>query len=177
MIDKRFPGVTFKIGKEHTYLGTTIKILLEGNVSIDMTNYVWETIVASTSNISKFANSPSKGQKFPNIGQKRKEIFHHCVTKPFYVAKRCRIDIQLAIRFLCSRVAKSMEQDWAKLKRVLQYLHGTLDQKIIIGTKDIRVMNLYVVASYALYVDIKSHTGGCIIFDRVAIMSKSIKPS
>ena len=36
-------------------------------------------------------------------------------------------------------------------------------------------MNTYVDASYATHSDMKSHTGGCIVFSRGAVLSKSIK--
>ena len=181
LINDRFPGITSKIGKEHEYLGMNIKFLCNGNVTIDMKSYVKETISASNMGICKNTASPAKGNLFEvdetsePLNQERKEIFHHCVAKLLYVAKRCRLDIQLTISFLCSRVTKSTEQDWKKLQRLLQYLNGTLDRKFTIGADDITTMNLYIDASYAIHDDMKSHTGGCVVFKRGAVMSKSIK--
>ena len=62
-----------------------------------------------------------------------------------------------------------------KLERVLQYLSGTLDRKLIMGAPDISLMNVFVDASYAPHDDMKSHTGGCKVFCRGALMGKSIK--
>jgi hypothetical protein len=54
-----------------------------------------------------------------------REIFHSSiVAKLLYVLKRGRLDIRLAIAFLCTRVSCSMEKDWLKLKRVLEYLRA-----------------------------------------------------
>jgi hypothetical protein len=70
---------------------------------------------------------------------------------------------------------KSTKQDWSKLKRVLKFLKGTLDDCITLGADDITVMQIWVDASYAVHNDMKSHTGGTISFGRGSIMSKSSK--
>ena len=181
MINKRFPGLKSKIGTEHKYLGMNIKFLKEGNVSIEMKDYVKETITTSGMDVSRKAATPANKKLFdvddssPKLDKDRKEIFHHCVAKLLYVSKRCRLDVQLPISFLCSRVTKSTEEDWCKLRRVLQYLNSTLDRRLLIGADDICLMSIFVDASYAIHEDMKSHTGGCIIFCRGALMSKSIK--
>ena len=40
-------------------------------------------------------------QKDNRLDQKHNELFKHIVAKLLYVSKRCRLDIQLAIGFLC----------------------------------------------------------------------------
>ena len=50
----------------------------------------------------------------------------------------------LPIGFLCIRVKSPMEDDWWKLKKVLYYLRGTIDEKLIIGANDILNMQAYV---------------------------------
>jgi hypothetical protein len=72
--------------------------------------------------------------------------------------------IQLAIACLYTRVSCSTEQDWSKLKRVLEYLNGTLDQFRVIGADDIFKLKTWVDASYAVHRDMKSHTGGEQVF-------------
>jgi len=47
------------------------------------------------------------------------------VAQLLFVTMRCRRDIQTAVAFLTTRVKEPDEDDWAKLKRVLKYLHGT----------------------------------------------------
>jgi hypothetical protein len=103
------------------------------------------------------------------------EVFHSIVAKLLYVSKRSRLDIQLATAFLCTRVSCSTEKDWAKLKRVLEYLRGTLDEFLTLGADDIGMMKTWVDASYAVHKDMKSHTGGVVSFGIGAVMSKSSK--
>ena len=58
-------------------------------------------------------------EKSPILDAKKKVISHYYVAKLLYVSKRYRLDVQLPINCLCSRVTKSTEQDWLKLKQVL----------------------------------------------------------
>ena len=44
---------------------------------------------------------------FPLLETMKAEIFHHLVAKLLYVAKRARVDLKLAIAFLCTRCPKS----------------------------------------------------------------------
>jgi hypothetical protein len=108
------------------------------------------------------------------IGDDR-DTFHSVVAKLLYVSKCGRLDIQLPIAFLCTRVSCSTKMDWLKLKRVLEYLKGTLDEFITLGADDITMMKTWVDASYAVHNNMKSHTGGVVSFGRGAIMSKSSK--
>ena len=87
-------------------------------------------------------------EDLPLLENRQAESFHHIVAKLLYVAKRARIDLQLAIAFLCSRVSKSTQEDWEKLQRVLKYIHNTIDLPRIIGVKDFKVLQTWVDASY-----------------------------
>jgi hypothetical protein len=68
-----------------------------------------------------------------------------------------------------------MEQDWKKLQRVLEYLHRTIDNVLILGAENITTIQTWVDASYAVHEDMKSHTGGTISFGRGALLRKSTK--
>lgn len=105
----------------------------------------------------------------------RREIFHSVTAKLLYVSHRGRLDIELPIAFLCTRVSKSTEQDWGKLKRVLEYLNGTMDEYRIIGADSLSKVKTWVDASYAVHEDKKSHTGGVVSFGTGAVLSKSCK--
>jgi hypothetical protein len=72
-------------------------------------------------------------------------------------------------------VLQYTEQDWAKLKRVMQFLNRTLDDYMIIGADSLTVLKTWVDASYGVHPDMKSHTGGVISLGRGVIMSKSSK--
>ena len=81
----------------------------------------------------------------------------------------------MAIAFLCTRVSKSTQEDWEKLRRVLKYIHNTIDLPRVIGVKDFKVLQTWVDASYATHPDMRSHTSGVISLGHGVITSKSSK--
>ena len=66
-------------------------------------------------------------QKDEVLNDKKAEIFHSIVTKPLYVSKRARPNIEPTIVFLCTRISEPNEGDWKKLQQVLSFLHGIID--------------------------------------------------
>jgi hypothetical protein len=109
------------------------------------------------------------------LDKKSSEIFHRIVAKLLFVCKRSRLDVQLPIAFLCSRVSCSTTQDWLKLKRLLGYLKRTVDMPRIISGCNFDALYTYVDASYATHKDMKSHTGGLMSFGLGVINTKSSK--
>jgi hypothetical protein len=180
-IEDKFGKMTVTRGKEHVFLGMNIDFHENGTASIKMKEYIREAIQDFGEEITKTATSPAQKNLFEIdeesglLSVADSETFHSVVAKLLYVSKRGRLDIQLAIAFLCTRVSCSTEKDWQKLKRVLEYLKGTLDEFLTLGADNITMMKTWVDASYAVHNDMKSHTGGVVSFGRGAIMSKSSK--
>ena len=82
------------------------------------------------------------------------------MAKLLYVAKRARPDIDLTIAFLCTRVSKSTKENWEKLRRLLRYIHGSIDTKRTIRAENMKITRTWVDVSYATHEDSKSHTVG-----------------
>jgi hypothetical protein len=147
-----------------------------GTAEISMPDYVKESIAELGECVNMTATTLSKRDLY-EICEKSKvlersegEIFHSIVAKLLYVSHRGHLDIQLPVAFLCTRVSCSTEQDWTKLKRVLEYLNGTLEDVQIIGADNLSKMKTWVDASYAVHMDMKSHTGGVVSFFTGAVM-------
>ena len=180
-IEGRFGKMTVTRGKDHVFLGMNISFLKNGTVSVNMKDYIKEAMADFGEDITRNATTPAKRNLFDTddtdeqLSRDDSEVFHSIVAKLLYVSKRSRLDIQLATAFLCTRVSYSTEKDWAKLKRVLEYLRGTLDEFLTLGANDIGMMKTWVDASYAVHKDMKSHTGGVVSFGIGAVMSKSSK--
>jgi hypothetical protein len=180
-IEKRFGKMTVTRGKKNVFLGMDIDFHENGTASTKMKEYIKEAIKDFGEDITKAATSLARKNLFEidhdsgELGSSDREIFHSVVAKLLYISKRGRLDIQLPIAFLCTRVSCSTEMDWMKLKRVLEYLKGTLDEFCMLGADNITMMKTWVDASYAVHKDMKSHTGGVVSFGRGAIMSKSSK--
>jgi hypothetical protein len=180
-LEEKFGEMTVTRGKEHVFLGMNIKFNEDGTATIKMKEYIQEAIADFGEDITRTAATPAKRDLFevneesPALKGEKRETFHSVVAKLLYVSQRGRMDVLLPVVFLCTRVSCSTEQDWAKLKRVLEFLNGSLDESLTIGADDIGKMKTWVDASYAVHRDMKSHTGGAVSFGRGAMMGKSSK--
>jgi len=92
-----------------------------------------------------------------------------------FLSKRARPDIQPTIAVLCTRVKAPNGSDWKKLDRLLRYLNGTRDKKLILSAENLHVLKWYVDASYAVHPDFKSHTGSVLTLGQGAVISSSSK--
>jgi hypothetical protein len=153
-------------GKVHDFLGMKIVFHKNKTVSIDMKDYVKDAISEFPEDIIKNASTPAMKFLFevckesPKLNQRKADIFHSTVVKLLYICKQCHLDIQNAVAFLTTRLSKPDKDDWKKLKCVLQYLRGMLDDRLILGCVDIGKMKTFVDAAFAVHMDMKSHTGG-----------------
>jgi hypothetical protein len=180
-IEKTLGKMTTTRGKSHEFLGMNITYKDDGTAEIDMSRYTAESIEEFMDDVIATSTTPAMRDLFdiddnsPRLNKARSENFHSIVAKLLYISKRARIDIQLPVAFLCTRVTKSTEQDWKKLQRILQYLKGTINDVLIIGAYSLTTIQTWVDASYAVHQDMKSHTGGAISFGHGTLMSKSSK--
>ena len=116
-IEEKFGKMTVTRGKTHIFLGMKITLQDDGTVKIEMKDYVKEAIEAFGEDVTKHAANPARKDLFeikedsPKLCKERADRFHRIVAKLLYISKRGRIDIQLAIAFLCTRVSCSTEQD------------------------------------------------------------------
>ena len=180
-IESKFGKMTVTRGNTHEFLGMKIRYNNDGTASIGMKQYLLEALNDFSEDIKSTAATPAQRDLFDiddtkqRLNEKDGDLFHSIVAKLLYVSKRARSDIQLPIAFLCTRVAKSTTDDWKKLRRVLQYLKGTLDDELTLGADDMPLLKSWIDASYAVHHDMKSHTGGVVSLGRGAIMCKSTK--
>jgi hypothetical protein len=180
-IEDKFGKMTVTRGKEHTFLGMKFVFTDDGNVQIMMKEYLMEAIEESGMKIERTAATPAKKDLFDvddsaaALGKEEAEVFHSVIAKLLYVSLRARMDILLPIIFLCTRVSKSTIEDQAKLKRVLEYIYGTMDLTHTLGADDLSAFRTWVDASYAIHPDMKSHTGGVTSFGTGGLLCKSSK--
>ena len=173
--------MTVTRGKEHDFLEMHFVFKDDGTINIQMKNYLKEAINESEMDIARTAATPAKKNLYDVSEGARvlegheHEVFHSVVAKLLYITIRGRMDILLPIIFLCSRVAKATTEDQAKLKRVLEYLNGTLDLSYTLGADDLGRFRTWVDASFAVHPDMKSHTGGVISFGTGGLVCKSTK--
>ncbi|CAJ1959903.1 unnamed protein product [Cylindrotheca closterium] len=131
-IEAKFGKMTNKFGEEHEFLGMKITYK-DGKVEISMKKHIQKAIDMFMDDINREATLPAKTYLFDvreaakDLSEERADNFHSVTASLLYVSRRCRLDIQTAIGYLCTRVGCPDEDDWVKLKRVLQYLKGSID--------------------------------------------------
>ncbi|KAI2501020.1 Reverse transcriptase (RNA-dependent DNA polymerase) [Fragilaria crotonensis] len=169
-MEERFGKMTVTRCAEHVFLGMNIRYTGKGTAVTTMKEYLKEALLESGMNITGAAATPSQRNLFevneqsPMLESDEAEAFHKVAAKLLYVAIRARVDLLLAIAFLWTRVSKSTQQDRSKLKRVLEYINGSMDMEYTVGADDMGRMRTWVDASFAVHPDMKSHTGGVISF-------------
>ena len=112
---------------------------------------------------------------FEKLPDNKYAILQSVVQKLLFLAKRLRPDLQTALSFLCTRVRSPDISDWKKLRRLLQFVRTTLEEKLILSMDGLTFMNTWVDAYYAVHNDMRRHTGGCITLRSGMIHCKSSK--
>ena len=178
-IESKFGKMSQTRGNKHEFLGMDIDYH-DGKVSISMKKHIEKAISTFEDEITREAATPAMNHLFKvrdveKLDEKRAENFHSVTAQLLFIGNRCRLDIKTAVAFLCTRVSEPNEDDWKKLKRVLQYLKGTMDLKLTLGADDIRKMKSWVDVSYGVHNDCRSHTGGLMSWGWGVLLSKSQK--
>jgi len=129
--------------------------------------------------INKSSPSPSNMDFFTSIDpadedySSNVDMFRRQVCSIMYL-NRLRPDIIKETCHLATLVTNPGPIAIAKLRRLQEYLYGTIDKKMILGAKTKEIM-LYADASYATHADSKSHTGSILCFGGSFIEAKSKK--
>jgi hypothetical protein len=113
--------VTVNRGKKHDYLGMTIDFSNDGKVKFTMVDYIENVLFDAPASMNGTASTPAAIHLFEINAASKKlcpedaETFHHITAQLLNLSKRSRPDIQMAISFLCTRVAQPDTDDWKKL--------------------------------------------------------------
>ena len=180
-LEERFGKMTVTRGKEHVFLGMNITYTDNKTAVISMKSYLQEAIDECEMEIKREATTPARRTLFEVdesstlLDKGASETFHRIVAKLLYVSIRARMDLLLSVGFLCTRVSKSTKQDQNKLRRVLEYIKGTIDTVLTLGADSLDKLRTWVDASYAVHPDMRSHTGGIMSFGTGGFIPKSWK--
>ena len=168
-------------GRTHPYLGMNITFTEDKKVVIEMKDYIKESIQEFPEDITGKVTSPAALHLFKTDDSNEKlieeirELFHRLVAKMLFVSNHGRPDIQVAIAFLTTRTSNADIDDWKKLKRMLQYLHGTIDKVLTLSVSSTTIVKWWVDAAYAVHENMRSHSGGAMSMGQGVIKSKSSK--
>ena len=100
--------LTIETGPMQSFLGIDITFTQQGTVEIRMEKYVQECIDTFGKYLSRGATTPAQMDIFivskdmVLLPDDRVDLFKHMVAKLLCISKRCRLDILLAVGFLCT---------------------------------------------------------------------------
>jgi hypothetical protein len=180
-IEARFGTMTKTRGPKHEFLGMDIEFLPDKKVTISMKRYLKEARDASHLGICRHATTPAAKTLFdvdaasPPLPTDEATIFHRVVSQLLYVGLRGRPDLLVALCFLSTRVSCPTEQDQGKLRRLLEYVNGTLDLTLTLGALDLSTLYTFVDAAYGVHPDMRSQTGGVTSFGHGGLICRASK--
>jgi hypothetical protein len=153
--------------KVHDYLGMTLAFSSPGLAKILMIDYIKNMLEEMASDMDGEAPTPASNHLF-QVNEKdpvmkdddTATMFYYNLAKLLFLCKRSRPDIQTAIAFLCTRLKGPDKDDYKKLVRVIQYLRGAAKMPLTLEGDNTSIIKCWVGASFAVHLDMKSHTGG-----------------
>jgi hypothetical protein len=179
--DEGIGNIKVSHGSVHDYLGMKLDFSKPGEVKINMVDYVKKMIEAFPENRTSVAKTPAALHLFDIrddvkvLGENEAIIFHNIVAHGLFLCKRARPDIQTAIAFLTTRVIQPDLDDWKKLRRLIDYLHGTQEMVLTLSADNTRIIKWYVDVAYAVHKDMRSHTGGAMTMGKGYPIAASLK--
>ena len=147
-------------GNVHEYLGITIDFSDPKLVRFTMYDFLEDILTEADTrgDMNDEAVTPANDKLF-EIDEESEELdaegagfFHRMVARFFFIAKRTRPDIQLAVAFLCTRVKQPTQSDYLKLTRLVRYIiRSTIHLPLLIGWDKSGVLLWNVDASFAVH--------------------------
>ena len=168
-------------GKIHEYLGMTIDYSEDGKVKFTMYDYLEDILVEAPDDMDGTAVTVASDHLFTvnpdceKLDPETADYYHRTVARLLFASKRARPDLQTAVAFLCTRVACSDKDDYKKLKRVIQYIRDTIHLPLVLGWDGSGNLVWSIDASFAVHMDMKSHTGYCLTMGVGSVVSGSTK--
>jgi hypothetical protein len=171
-------------GKVHKYIGMKLDFTNVGVVTVTMIDYVDDAIKAWDEAVTKFNDGFEREVNLQRIAtaapedlfkvnedavkldKDKSKVFHRIVAMILYIVKRARPDAALANAFLTTRVREPNEDDWRKLRHLINYFRSTRELPQVLGAAQTGVLQWYVDASFAVYQDMRGQTGGALTLGR-----------
>ena len=123
-------------GPIHDYLGMTLDFTKSRVLKLDMSKYIQDMIEDFPDDLDGKEEYPWNDKLFKidendkKLDKLKSEEFHTFVAKALFLSKRARPDIQPGIPFLTTRVKEPGENDWNKLKWLMNFLKKTKNDVI-----------------------------------------------
>jgi hypothetical protein len=102
-------------------------------------------------------------------------MYHHLMAKLLYLCKHAHPNLQTTVSFLTTWVTGPDEDDWKKLAQCILFLHDSKDLYLTLESEDGITVKWWINTSFAVHLDMKSHTGGTMSLGKGLVYSLSWK--
>ena len=109
------------------------------------------------------------------LDKKRCHSFMYIVMQLLYLSQRARLDIQMAVSFLCGHLSLLDIDDYKKAHWVIKYLRGMLDMPLRLSRDGHGVIQWWIDASFVVHPNMRGHTGGTMSLGKGSTYSTSTK--
>ena len=110
----------------------------------------------------------------PKLSEKQAEFFYQTTARLLFASKKGHPNLQAAVVYLYTKVKCPNESYLLKLSCVIRYLEGTMFTPLVIGW-DNTEKNLWSIdVSFAVYKDMRSHTGAVMTLGEGDLLSFSL---
>ena len=177
-IEERFGTPDIQFGNKLFYLGMTVE--RDRNLktsSISQHGCIEDLLIKYDADKSKEFDNPCAYNFMENDDSSpecNKTVFLSLCMSLMYIARMTRPDILFAVSYLATKSSHPTEEHLQKLRRVLLYLKGTANKKMVMNVSDLS-LNIYADASFGIHHDGKSHTGIEIAIGKDPIFVRSSK--
>ena len=156
----KFGDITINRGRVQDYLGMTFDFTNDRHLRVSMRSFIDNVLEPFA--LKESVSTPANNNLFhtnsePQLPKEDAETFHKVTAQLLYLAKRTRPDILFAVSFLVTRVKEPTQGDYAKLMRVLKYLHGTRDLDLLLQHSGC-IMYYWLFYVPAIYLYCTAHT-------------------
>jgi hypothetical protein len=168
-------------GKRYDHLDITLKFTIPGVLQSSITQYVMRMIQEIPKKLSGKLRCPwsknlyNVGKNSPKLSENKSKIFHTFVMKRMFVCKCARQNMLPGIVFLATWVKDLNQQDCIKQIKRMNYFKSTQDNIPKMSADDSQTMKWYIDSSFAVYKDMRSHTGAIMTLRKGVIISESTK--
>jgi hypothetical protein len=160
----------------------TLDFSTPGQVTITMIDYIKMICMDLPKDMIGSAATPAVNHLFQiddknaaPLDKDRANLFVHLTMQLLFLSQRGRPDIRTAVSFLCGHIQQPNDHDYRKLSRVMKYLQSTIDLPLVLSADGSGTPRWHIDASYAMHMDMRSHTGGAMTLGKGSVYSTLVK--
>ena len=164
------------------YLGMVIDYTVPGKDKFTMQGFIQRVLDECPGELMKGASATPAANHLFNVNpdcrkleEEKRSQFHHLTAKLLYLSKHARPDLLSVVLFLTTQVQEPDEDDYKKLGQCIRYLCDNRDIPLTLEINDSGILSWWVDASFAIHLDMKSHTGATISLGGGCPFSLSLK--